>query len=167
MTGIDSATIDEKDVEILVTIGKRKTANLKVIEEETGIPTSTVNYRVQNLREAGILGSDLFELDLEKLGLSVTVITEVFGTFEEGYHSAIGDKLANIEGVNQVYFTMGDTDFIVISHLHDREMVKQLVEQLERIDEVQRTSSKFVIEPVKRAGFPIGDFHSDTLHNIV
>lgn len=167
MTEESTFDIDDKDMDILFAIGNLKTSSSKEINDETGIPNSTVHYRIQQLRERGVLKNDLFELDLEKVGLSVTIISEIFAEFEEGYHSSIGEKLAEVEGVNQVYFTMGDTDFIVISHLHDRPMVKRLVEDFEAIDGIERTSSKFVIEPVKHASFPIGDFEPETLHAIL
>ncbi|MFB6187557.1 MAG: Lrp/AsnC family transcriptional regulator, partial [Halobacteriaceae archaeon] len=102
-------------------------------------------------------------MDLEAAGLSVTVISEVYAEFSEGYQTTIGEKLAEVEGVNEVYFTMGDTDFIVISHLHDRSMVERLVEDFERIDGIERTSSKFVIDPIKYPSFPIGDYSAKTL----
>lgn len=159
--------IDQKDMDILAAIGARKATSSKELSDETGIPKSTVHYRIQQLREMGVLKNDLFELDLEKVGLSVTVISEVFAEFEEGYHTSIGEKLAAVEGVNQVYFTMGETDFVVISHLHDREMVKRLVEDFEAIDGIQKTSSKFVIEPVKHAAFPIADFDAETIHEML
>ncbi|UWG48283.1 DNA-binding transcriptional regulator, Lrp family [Halanaeroarchaeum sp. HSR-CO] len=159
--------VDQKDLDILAAIGTRKATSSKEISDETGIPKSTVHYRIQQLREMGVLKNDLFELDLEKVGLSVTVISEVFAEFEEGYHTSIGEKLAAVEGVNQVYFTMGETDFVVISHLHDREMVKRLVEDFEAIDGIQKTSSKFVIEPVKHAEFPIADFDAETIYEML
>ncbi|MGM0399146.1 MAG: Lrp/AsnC family transcriptional regulator [Halobacteriota archaeon] len=159
--------VDQKDLNILAAIGTRKATSSKEISDETGIPKSTVHYRIQQLREMGVLKNDLFELDLEKVGLSVTVISEVFAEFEEGYHTSIGEKLAAVEGVNQVYFTMGETDFVVISHLHDREMVKRLVEDFEAIEGIQKTSSKFVIEPVKHAEFPIADFDAETMHEML
>lgn len=159
--------IDSKDLEILLAIGHLKTTSSKEINEETGIPKSTVHYRIQQLRDRGVLKNDLFELDLEKVGLSVTVISEIVAEYEHGYHTNIGDNLADVEGVNQVYFTMGDTDFIVISHLHNRKMVKRLIEDFEGIEGIQRTSSKFVIEPVKQASFPIGDFEHETLQKVL
>lgn len=159
--------IDRKDMDILFAIGKLKTPSSKKIHDETGIPDSTVHYRIQQLKEAGVLKNDLLELDLENVGLPVTVISEIFAEFEEGYHKQVGEKIAAVEGVNQVYFTMGDTDFVVISHLHDRKMVQRLVEDFEAIDGIERTSSKFVIEPVKSGSFPIADFRSETLQELL
>jgi len=141
--------LDERDVRIFFAIADRETDNTEVLHEQTGIPKSTVHYRLQNLKEEGIITNDLYELDLDEVGLGLTVISEVWAEFGEGYHERVGEQLAEIEGVNQVYFTMGDTDFIVIGRLASRDMVERLVEDYESIDEINRTSSKFVISTSK------------------
>ena len=159
--------MDERDVEILKAIADLGEPSPKVIESETGIPKSTVHYRLENLREEGIIEDDLFNLDMESLGLDLTVISEINAEYEEGYHESVGEKLSNIEGVNQVYFTMGDTDFIVIAHLADRKMVEELISAYERIDEVKRSSTSFVISTIKNEGTPLRDFELATLKEIV
>lgn len=159
--------MDAQDVEILKTIAEVGEPSPKVVEEETGIPKSTVHYRLENLREAGIIEDGLFNLDLEEIGLNLTVISEVIAEYEEGYHEEVGRKLSEIEGVNQVYFTMGDTDFIVIAHLSNREMVEKLVVAYERIAEVQRTSTNFTISTLKNERIPFRNFELDTLKELV
>ncbi|MFC4438493.1 MULTISPECIES: Lrp/AsnC family transcriptional regulator [Natrialbaceae] len=144
-----SETLDERDFEILCAIAECESFSTETVHEATDIPKSTVHYRIQNLKENDVITNDLFELDREKLGLEITVISEVWAEFGEGYHEEIGRKLAEIEGVNQVYFTMGDTDFIVISRLTSRDMVERLVEDYESIEEIRRTSSKFAISTIK------------------
>jgi len=62
-----------------------------------------------------------------------------------------------------VYFTMGDTDFVVIAHLSDRKMVQRLISDYEMIDEIVRTSSQFVVETVKDEPHPLNDFELETL----
>ena len=155
--------MDERDLEILMAIAEAGTGSPEAIQERTGIPKSTVHYRINRMKEEGVVRNDLFDLDLETLGLRITVISEVMATFHEGYHETVGEKLGDIEGVNQVYFTMGDTDFVVIARLTDREMVEQLVERYEAIEEVERTSSKFVITTVKDQQRPILDYEMETL----
>ena len=156
-------TMDEKDLRILNTLAQEGITSPDKIQEQTGIPKSTVHYRLNQLREAGILKNDLGEMDLSKLGLSITIISEVYAEFDEGYHRTVGQKLSAIEGVNQVYFTMGDTDFIVVSHVTSREMVESLIEDYEEVAEIRRTSSKFVVKTVKREPHPINDFETETL----
>lgn len=159
--------MDERDVEILKAISDLGEPSPKVIEAETGIPKSTVHYRLEKLREEGVIEDDLFNLDMDALGLDLTVISEVNAEYQEGYHETVGQKLADIEGVNQVYFTMGDTDFIVIAHLADRKMVEGLISAYERIEEVQRSSTSFVISTIKNEGTPLRDFELDTLKELV
>ncbi|ELY67554.1 Lrp/AsnC family transcriptional regulator [Natrinema versiforme] len=155
--------MDERNVRILQAIAELGTGSPDEISEYTDIPKSTVHYRLTKLRESGVVTDDLFDVDLEEFGLEITVITEVIAEYEEQYHEEVGEKLAAIEGVNQVYFTMGDTDFVVIAHLSGREMVHRLISDYEAIDEVVRTSSQFVVETVKNESYPLNDFELETL----
>lgn len=159
--------MDRRDLEILQAIAERGTGSPEVIEAETDIPKSTVHYRVKKLREEGVITNDRYDVDLEKVGLEITVISEVMAQYERGYHARVGEKLGEVEGVNQVYFTMGDTDFVVISKLTGREMVERLIEDFEAIDEVERTSSKFVITTVKDESNPLKDYDIDKLLDAV
>lgn len=155
--------MDEKDIQILTTIAEEGINSPDKIEQHTEIPKSTVHYRMNQLKERGIIKNDLCDMDLSQIGLPITLISEVYATFGEGYHSTVGEQLAEVEGVNQVYFTMGDTDFIVVAHVTDREMVESLVADYEAIDEIDRTSSRFAITRVKDEPYPINDFEYDTL----
>ena len=154
---------DQKDLTILHAMARLGTNSSDEIHAETGIPKSTVHYRIKRLQEEGIVDDVLLNVDRESLGLSLTVVSEVLAEYQEGYHEQVGNKLAALNGVNQVYFVMGDTDFIVISHLPTHDMVKDLVEGYEAIDEVQRTSSKFVIQTVKSGGSVVLDWDTDVL----
>ncbi|UHQ98178.1 Lrp/AsnC family transcriptional regulator (plasmid) [Natrinema zhouii] len=155
--------MDEKDIRILTAIAREGTASPEEIEAVTDIPKSTVHYRLNQLRESGVITNDLYDIDLTEVGLSITLISEIWAEFEEGYHEKVGEKLAEVEGVNQVYFTMGDTDFVAIAHVANRKMVESLVEDYEAIEEIERTSSKFVITTVKDEQNPLNDFEAETL----
>jgi len=155
--------LDEKDVKILHAIATDKTDSPEEIEKATGIPKSTVHYRIRQLRDDGIIEDELNNVNLDAIGLSITLISEVWAEYGEDYHEEVGEKLGDIEGVNQVYFTLGDTDFIVVSHLTSRPQIERLVERFEEIDEIQRTSSKFVITTLKNEPHPLADFNESTL----
>ncbi|SEV80581.1 Lrp/AsnC family transcriptional regulator [Natrinema salifodinae] len=155
--------MDERNIRILQAVAELGTGSPDEIAEHTGIPKSTVHYRLTKLKEQGVVTNDLLDVDLEQLGLDITVITEVIAEYDDQYHEQVGEQLAAIEGVNQAYFTMGDTDFVVIAHLSDREMVHRLISDYEAIDEVVRTSSQFVVETVKDESRPLNDFSLETL----
>lgn len=159
--------MDEQDVEILKAIAAVGEPSPKAIEAETDIPKSTVHYRLEKLREEGIIEDELFNLDLQAIGLDLTVVTEVMAEYEDGYHEEVGEQLGDIQGVSQVYFTMGDTDFIVIAHLSSREMVEELVVAYEGIDAIQRTSTNFAITTIKNERIPFRNYDLETLKDIV
>ncbi|WP_435143547.1 Lrp/AsnC family transcriptional regulator [Halobaculum sp. P14] len=154
--------MDERDVTILKAIADLETGSPERLHEETGIPVSTIHYRLNNLRDAGVIENDLYDVDLDALGLGVTVVLDVFTDYS-GTHHDVGEKLAEIEGVTQVYFTMGETDFMVTAHLSGREMVERLITDFERIDEVERTNSTFVVETVADAHSALQSYSLDTL----
>ncbi|RQG89725.1 Lrp/AsnC family transcriptional regulator [Natrarchaeobius chitinivorans] len=144
-----SPTLDKRDIDILFAIAEQQTPSTEAIHQSTGIPKSTVHYRLQSLKDDGVLTNDLYELDREKLGLEITVISEIRAEYGEGYHERIGKQLGEVEGINQVYFTMGDTDFIIIARLSSRDDVEELIGKFESIDGVERSSSKFAISTIK------------------
>ncbi len=161
--GISVPTMDERDARILLAISEQETGSSERIAEATDIPKSTVHYRIQKLREAGVIANDRFEFDMAELGLDLVVISEVIATYDEEYHSRVGQKLADVEGVRQVFFTMGEADFVVISRLTDRDMIERLFEHFEAIDEVQRTQSRFVISTIKDRANSLDGYELETL----
>lgn len=159
--------MDEKDVQILGAVAEHKTASPVEIHEITGIPKSTVHYRLDELRNEGVIRDNLLNVDLTEVGLSMTLVTHVWAEYGDEYHERVGEKIAEINGVNQVHFVLGETDFIVISHIPSREQVEELVGQFEAIDEIERTSSTFVIKTLKDEPAPLNDYPVEDLVDVL
>lgn len=155
--------MDEIDIRILKAMADHGTVSPNDIKEETDIPKSTIYYRIDRMKEDGIIRNEIFDLDKERAGLGITVISEVMAAFEEDYHQTVGEKLAAIDGVTQVYFMMGDTDFIVISQLPGQDDVEDLISAFESIDEVERTSSQYIISTIKDGGNVLRNYDLETL----
>jgi DNA-binding Lrp family transcriptional regulator len=115
------------------------------INEETGITVSTVHYRLNNLREEGVITNDLYDFDLDALGLGVTVLVEVLADYA-GEHEDLADTIVGIEGVTTLLSTMGETDFVAVAHLPDDDAVGRLLRNFERVPTVERTNSTYVVE---------------------
>lgn len=140
--------MDERDVRLLKAIAELETGSPEQLNEATGIPVSTIHYRLNNLREEGVITNDRYEVDLEELGLGVTVIVEIHADYRGSYET-FADRLLTVEGVTNVYFTMGETDFIVIARLSDSGMVERLIAEFEQLEGVDRTDSTFVISAIE------------------
>ena len=154
--------MDERDIRLLKAISDLGTGSPERLHEETDIPVSTIHYRLNNLRESGIIRNDLYDLDLEEVGLDVTVLVQL-STDYHGTHHDFEEKILEVEGVSQAYFTMGQTDFVVIAHLPDRELVERLITDLESIDEVRGTNSTFVVSTLRHSTRAFENYDLDTL----
>jgi Lrp/AsnC family leucine-responsive transcriptional regulator len=154
--------MDERDIRLLKAIADLGTGSPERLHEETGIPVSTIHYRLNNLREEGIVTNDLYDIDPEAVGLGVTVVIEVLTDYS-GTYDEVAEKFRDIEGVTQVYFTMGETDFIVIANLTDSDMVERLISDFENLPEVERTNSTFVISTLKDSQRTLESYELDTL----
>ena len=154
--------MDERDVTILKAIEDLGTGSPEKLSEETDIPVSTIHYRLNNLREDGVIENDLYDIDLEKAGLGVTVLVEVLANYEGSYED-FGDRLLEVEGVTQAYFTMGETDFIVIARLPNSDAVERLISDFESIEGVERTNSTFVISALRDGERPLRSYGLESL----
>jgi len=154
--------MDERDVRLLKAISDLGTGSPERLHDETDIPVSTIHYRLNNLREAGIIQNDLYDIDLEEVGLDVTVLVKLLTDYH-GTHHDFEEKILEVEGVSQAYFTMGETDFVVVAHLPDRELVEQLITDLERIDEVRGTNSTFVVSTLRHSSRAFENYELETL----
>ncbi|WP_435096438.1 Lrp/AsnC family transcriptional regulator [Halarchaeum sp. P4] len=154
--------MDDRDVRLLKAISDLGTGSPERLHEETDIPVSTIHYRLNNLREQGVIENELYDLDLDELGLGVTVVLEVYTTYSGSYRG-VAAELEEIEGVTQVFFTMGEYDFMVVARLPDSDAVERLITDFEAIDEVDRTNSTFVTSRTKDVTRPLQTYSLDTL----
>ncbi|WP_380677102.1 Lrp/AsnC family transcriptional regulator [Salinigranum sp. GCM10025319] len=153
--------MDERDVRLLKAISDLGTGSPDRLHEETGIPVSTIHYRLNNLREAGIIENDLYDVDLDAVGLGVTVIVEVLADYDS--YEAMSEELLAVEGVTQLYFTMGETDFVLVARLPDSDEVERLISDFESIPQVDRTNSTFVISSLRDSNRPLQSYSLDSL----
>ncbi|WP_281193882.1 Lrp/AsnC family transcriptional regulator [Halorubrum sp. F4] len=154
--------MDERDVRLLKAIADLGTGSPEALHEETEIPVSTIHYRLNNLRDSGVIENDLYDFDHEALGLGVTVLVEVLADYECS-HEEFAERLLDIEGVTEAFFTMGETDFVVIARLSSSDTVERLISEFEAIEGVERTNSTFTISTLRDESRAPATYELDTL----
>lgn len=154
--------MDEKDIQILKSLEELETTSTEAVSDATGIPLSTIHYRLNNLRDAGVITNERLDLDLGEFGLGVTILAQIF-TKDDQSHTESGQAIAGIEGVTKVFFTMGSTDFIALARLPNSDSVERLISDFEALDEVARTNSTFVIERELDSHYPLQQYSEETL----
>lgn len=138
--------LDETDLAILELIEADFDVSLETVAQKLDLSKSAVHYRVKKLKENKVIRGVTADVDPLALGLEMVAITDVSVSHEEGYSENIGADLMAIPGVEEVYYTMGDIDFVAISRVQTRDQLNDLIEEIVAIDGVNETSSKFVME---------------------
>ena len=138
--------LDETDLAILELIEADFDVSLETVAQKLDLSKSAVHYRVKKLKENGVICGVTADVDPLALGLEMVAITDVSVSHEEGYSENIGAELMAILGVEEVYYTMGDIDFVAISRVQTRDQLNDLIDRIVAIDGIDETSSKFVMQ---------------------
>lgn len=163
----DSVKFDEMNIALLRRIESDFDVSLDTLSEELDLSKSAIHYRINNLKENGVIEGVTADLDPVPFGLTMVAITEISVTHERGYSEEIGAKLAQIDGVEQVYYTMGDVDFITISRVQNREQMNKVIDDIVAIDGVNETSSRFVMDEVKSRPKVLANLSDNMQNNIL
>lgn len=137
--------LDETDLAILERVEDDFDVSLEMLAEELDLSKSAIHYRLNKLKDSDVIRGITADVDPLAFGLEMVSITDVSVTHESGYSEDIGEALADIQGVDQVYYTMGDVDFVVISRVQSREQLNDLIDHMVAVDGVNETSSRFVM----------------------
>ncbi|MFC7046049.1 Lrp/AsnC family transcriptional regulator [Halobacteriaceae archaeon GCM10025711] len=147
-TGTDTEEFDETDLELLAYVEDDFEVSLDTLAERLGLSKSAVHYRLNKLKENGVVEGVTADLDPERFGLDMVAITEISVTHERGYSEGLGAEIAELDGVERVYYTMGDVDFVAISRVQNRTQMNDVIEEMVGIDGVNETSSRFVMDEI-------------------
>ena len=161
------ADLDEVDLQLLAYVENDFDVNLEELSEEFDFSKSAIHYRLNKLREKGVITGVTADVDPLRLGLNMMVISDVSVTHETGYATEIGARLTEVEGVQQVYYTMGDVDFVVISRVQNRDQMNELIDTIVAIDGVNETSSRFVMQEHKADTDVLANMSEEMLDSIV
>jgi Lrp/AsnC family leucine-responsive transcriptional regulator len=169
MEAIDTriADLDETDLELLKYIETDFDMSLEQLSNELDLSKSAVHYRLNKLRERGIIQTVTADLDPLAFGLNMMMITDVVVSHERGYAEDIGAQLAEIEGIQQVYYTMGDIDFVVLARVQNREQMNALIDLIVSIDGVNETSSRFVMQELKTDARTVSNMSAEMRRNVL
>ncbi|MFC6904595.1 Lrp/AsnC family transcriptional regulator [Halalkalicoccus tibetensis] len=163
----DAVDLDETDLAILERVERDSDVNLEELSDTLDLSRSAIHYRLKKLKNSGVITSTSADVDPLALGLSLLIITEVSVAHESGYAEDIGEALAGIDGVYQVYYTLGDTDFIVHSRVQNRAQMNELIDKIVGIDGVNETSSTFVMQEIKTGDRTVANMSETMIDDVL
>lgn len=139
--------VDDLDLKILGELMEDSRNTCRKIAKKLGVSPGTVLSRIRRMEKNGVLKKYAVSVDYEKLGYSVTSVTEI--TVSKGKLVEVEKKLAVIPGVCAVYDVTGDVDAIVISKFKNPAELSKFTKKILSIPNVERTNTHFVLTVVK------------------
>jgi len=140
-------SVDVLDVNILTLLTTDARQSAREMAHKLGVSTSTITGRMNKLRDSRILKGYTTNVDYQKLGYDLTVITEIL--VSKGKLLEMENDIARLPGVCAVYDVTGEIDAIVISKCKNREELSRFTKGLLSMHYVERTNSHVVLTTVK------------------
>jgi len=162
-----TSDLDEIDLDIIREFEENDDKSLEELAAELDLSKSAIHYRLNQLKENGVITDISATIDPHALGMSMVSITEVYVYHESGYADDIGDELAALPGVQQVFYTMGDVDFLVVSRVQNHEQMNELIDEIVAIEGVNETSSRFVMRELKNDSRLLETMSSEMIENVL
>ena len=158
--------LDGKDLDILRWLDREGEIDVEQLSEELGLSTSTIYYRIDSYRDKGILKGNVADIDHRELGFGLTAITESKSEYGPGY-DGIADRLAELSGVQSVYFMLGEMSFIMISRVRDHEHLQRLVDDIIHTDGVEHSETHIVLKTFKDESRLLVNYDDEDLERII
>ncbi|WP_290814098.1 Lrp/AsnC family transcriptional regulator [Halovivax sp.] len=158
-------TLDETDFRLLKELDENGDIDADELAAELGVSKSTVYYRIEKYREEGLLNGDIAHLNRHELGLSMTAISEI-KTVYGPEAKEVGERLAELSGVQQVYSMIGEMSFYVISHVRDHDHLQSLIEEIIETEGVENSATHIVLRTFKEEPRLLTNYDDDDLEKL-
>ncbi|MCW3987928.1 MAG: Lrp/AsnC family transcriptional regulator [Candidatus Thorarchaeota archaeon] len=144
-----SDRLDDLDCAILRELQNDCRTPLQEVAEKVGAPTSTVHYRVKRLEREGVIDGYYARINPEKFGMDYITVIKVQASYGPGFGDRIGKRISKLPGVWAVYFTLGETDFFVLTRSKNRDEYMKILETLMSTKGILRTSTQVVAKVIR------------------
>ena len=116
--------LSEIDIGILEILQEDGRASFSAISRQLGIAESTVRYRVEKLKESGVITGFQAHLNPRKVGLGITAIALIKVNAAEIVEAS--ETLATFEESHHLFRTTGSYDLVSVVHARDIVLLNDL-----------------------------------------
>ncbi|GAA6139730.1 Lrp/AsnC family transcriptional regulator [Arenicella sp. 4NH20-0111] len=123
--------MDKYDQKLLKVLQQDARASLEQLSYEVGISVPTVQRRVRNLRNSGVITGEVALVDPVKVGQHMTFVIMVELDRERLDHiDAFSRRMQKHDQVQQCYYITGEADFCLICTARDISDFEELTKSL-------------------------------------
>lgn len=139
--------LDETDVKILKALTLDARLSSRQIAKQCGVSIGTILSRMKKMEKEGIIKGYSAQLDHEKLGYELTVVSDI--TVSKGRLLEMENEIARLPNVCCVYDVTGLIDAIIVAKFKNREELSRFTKRLLSLPYVERTNTHVVLTTIK------------------
>jgi Lrp/AsnC family transcriptional regulator for asnA, asnC and gidA len=141
--------LDEIDLKIISLLEENSRMSYSDIARNFGFSDVAIRKRVEKLVEKGVIKKFTSIVDRKKLGKNVSAF--IFFNTRSDKTQEIADQLLQVEGISEVYISLGVYDIIAKVHCDDVVALKQLTEgKLNEINGILEVRPSIVFTEVSK-----------------
>ncbi len=145
-TNVSRHVLDKTDRLLLEVLLRDGRASHREVAAQTGASLATVNRRLRNLEETGVIRGYAALVDAEAAGWGFTAIIGL--RIDKGHLREVQESISRDPRVFGVYDVTGDWDGVVLARLRDRADLDDLAKTTLSMEHVQRTTTMMVLKTV-------------------
>jgi DNA-binding Lrp family transcriptional regulator len=139
--------LDELDRRIMAEYLDDARLSCREVARRIGTSTATVLSRLRRLEKDGIIKGYTVVLDYEKVGYTVTALTEV--VVSGGRLIEMEKEIARMSNTIAVYDVTGETDAVLVSKFRNMDELNAFIKRLLALPYVERTNTHIALTSVK------------------
>ena len=139
--------LSEIDIGILEKLQEDGRASYSAVARALGIAESTVRYRVEKLRESGVITGFQAHLNPRRVGLGITAIALIKVDAAEIVEAS--ETLATFQESHHLFRTTGSYDLVSVVHARDIVHLNDLIARIKNISGVREASVEVATHLVK------------------
>ncbi|MCK4400143.1 Lrp/AsnC family transcriptional regulator [Candidatus Bathyarchaeota archaeon] len=139
--------IDETSLNVIRELLRDARLSFREVARRIGISSGTVASRVRELERNGVIKKYTVQLDHEKMGYELTVITEII--VSGGMVMEVGEKIAAYPETTGVYNVTGESDIMVIAKFKTRQKLSDFTKNITKMPHVERTETHLALNTLK------------------
>ena len=146
--------MDSMDAAILNELRNNGRISNLALARKVHLSPSTVLERVRRLHKAGIIKGFQSRFDCVKLGYALTVLIELRIVKNIGTNSTIGQELAAMPEIIEIYDVAGECDYVLKAVTENSETLSRLLARIGRIPGIQSSHTTLLLGALKEETAP-------------
>ncbi|WP_420385927.1 Lrp/AsnC ligand binding domain-containing protein [Roseivirga sp.] len=153
----DHYEIDNVDLKILSLLQHNAKKPYTEIAKAAFVSSGTVHVRMSKLEKMGIVKGASLDLNLNKLGYTVSSFLGVFLS-KSSLYDKVANQLKKIKEITSIHYTTGNYSMFVRIYAKSTDHLKDILhDKIQKVDGIERTETFVILEETLSRSIELSD----------